>query len=99
MVAQLSEADVHAHCSGAAPAIDPRGGYVHSLANTSRLLAELVRDLDARTTLLLLSDHGAVDRGGSGGAEPLAVEVPLVAYRAGSGLGATRVGSRAPLRT
>ena len=100
MVAQLSEADVIAHCSGAAPRIDPSGGYVHALANTSGLLASLLSSLDSRTTLLILSDHGAVDHGGAGGAEPLAVDVPLVAYRAGSALGSRRPSSgRAPLRT
>ena len=57
LVAQLSEADVVAHCSGAAPRIDPSGGYVHALANTSDLLGDVLRDLDSRTTLLIVSDH------------------------------------------
>ena len=46
-----------------------------------------MRDLDATTTLLIASDHGTIDRGGSGGAEDLSVDIPLLAYRAGSQLG------------
>lgn len=87
LTAQLSQADVQAHCSGAAPGLDPRGAYVHALEEAAKHIGSLIRELDATTTLLIVSDHGSVDAGGSGGAEPLATQVPLVAYRPGSRLG------------
>lgn len=87
LVGQLSEADVQSHCSGASPSIDRRGAYVESLSQAAARIEELVRELDATTTLLIASDHGTVDAGGSGGSEPTSVDVPLIAYRAGSQLG------------
>ena len=93
LVGQLSEADVQSHCSGASPSADPRGAYVEALGKAARRIEALVRDLDAATTLLIASDHGTVDAGGSGGSEPTSVDVPLIAYRAGSqlGLGAANI--------
>ena len=86
LACQLSEADVQSHCSGAAPVVDPRATYVASLSTAADRISELVGELDATTTLLIVSDHGSVDSGGSGGSEPLSVDVPLIAYRAGSQL-------------
>ena len=88
LVAQLSEADVQSHCSGSSPTVDPRASYIGALSTAAERIEELVRDLDATTTLLIASDHGTVDGGGSGGSEPLSVDVPLIAYRAGSQIGA-----------
>ena len=87
MVAQLSEADVQSSCGGATAAFNAKGSYASAIANTTAALTELVAELDSTTTLLITSDHGAVDRGGSGGAEPNSVSIPLIAYRAGSNLG------------
>ena len=86
LVGQLSEADVQSHCSGASPSIDRRGAYVESLSQAAARIEELVRELDATTTLLIASDHGRwmpVARG----SEPTSVDVPLIAYRAGRSWG------------
>ncbi len=96
MVAQLSEADVQGHCAGATAAYNAWGSYGAALGEAGVGLAQLAREMDARTTLLLLADHGSVDRGGSGGAEPQATHVPLVAYRPGSNLGGDARFSSAP---
>ena len=76
---------------GGAGLVAPCQHQVHSC-----LSAQLAREMDARTTLLVLADHGSVDRGGSGGAEPQATHVPLVAYRPGSNLGSDARFSAAP---
>ena len=100
LVAQLSEADVQGHCAGASAEAGARGGssygYHYALGEAGAGLAALVREMDSRTTLLVLADHGSVDRGGSGGAEPHATHVPLLAYRPGSNLGGARRFSAAP---
>ena len=77
-------------CQGA------RGSYGYALGEAGAGLAELVREMDSRTTLLVLADHGSVDRGGSGGAEAHATHVPLLAYRPGSNLGGAQRFSSAP---
>ena len=78
---------MQASCGGATAAFNAKGSYASAIANTTAALTELVAELDSTTTLLITSDHGAVDRGGSGGAEPNSVSIPLIAYRAGSNLG------------
>ena len=42
---------------------------------------------DEQTTFLIVGDHGHVAPGGMGGASPEVRDVPLFAYRRGSGLG------------
>ena len=87
LVAHLSAADAQSHCLGVSPSFDPRGAYVTALGAAAEHIEDLVLELDASTTLLIASDHGHVDRGGSGGSEAHSVDVPLIAYRAGSMLG------------
>ena len=87
LVAQLSEAETQAQCAGATAAFNARGSYAAAIANVSASVEQLIREMDARTTLIITSDHGHIDRGGAGGAEAHATTVPLIAYAPGSNLG------------
>ena len=86
-MAQLSEADVQGHCAGGtSPAAHTGGGgggggygsgYSAALGEAASGLAQLAREMDSRTTLLILADHGSADHGGSGGTEPQATHEEL----------------------
>lgn len=59
--------------------------YLMAAAEADARLAQLLAGVDlTRTTVIVTSDHGVTDWGGSGGGEPAAVRVPLVA--AGPGI-------------
>lgn len=94
LVAQLSDTQAQARCAGAAATWNAHASYAGALSNVSAAVRTLVAELDARTTLLVVADHGTVDRGGSGGAEPQATTVPLLVYRPGSNLGVQWGGER-----
>lgn len=49
-------------------------------------LQRLVSDLPPNTTFLITADHGHLDRGGHGGWEPVAVQVPMVLIGTGASL-------------
>jgi hypothetical protein len=53
--------------------------YRRALFTVDRLLARIVAEIDlAEATLVVTADHGHVDEGGHGGAEPEVLSVPLV---------------------
>jgi hypothetical protein len=65
--------------------------YRRALSTVDRLLAGIVAETDlAESTLVVTADHGHVDEGGHGGAEPEVLDVPLVL--AGRGIRAGAIG-------
>lgn len=69
--------------------------YDQGTANVDALLKEVTGALDlSRQTLVVTGDHGQLDRGGHGGAEPEVVRTPLVLV--GKGIARPRTTGRAP---
>jgi hypothetical protein len=67
--------------------------YRQAVAHADAVLAKIVAKLDpAHDTLVVTADHGHVDRGGHGGAEPEVVAIPIVLWGAGIAHGVHRSG-------
>jgi hypothetical protein len=76
----LDQVDYAGHYEGGPR--DPR--WVQAASRVDTLLAEIVARLDLnRDTLLVVSDHGQIDRGGHGGHEPIVLMEPFVLVGAG----------------
>jgi hypothetical protein len=61
--------------------------YAEAVRNKTKILRRLFAAAPNGTTLVIVSDHGHVDRGGHGGIDNVLREVPLIIYHKGSGLG------------
>ena len=82
----LEDVDAAGHRYGAASA-----EYAAAVDRAEAVVAGVVRQLDfGRDTLVVLSDHGHLDRGGHGGMEPEVVRAAFLAVgpRASAGVGA-----------
>lgn len=76
----LDQVDYAGHHEGGPR--DPR--WEAAAARVDALLEEIVSRLDlARDTVIVLSDHGQIDKGGHGGSEPITMIEPFVAAGAG----------------
>ncbi|HJZ88824.1 MAG TPA: alkaline phosphatase [Polyangia bacterium] len=75
----LDYPDHEAHQHGAASA-----EYRAAVAHSDQVLARIAEQLDpTRDALIVTADHGHIDRGGHGGAEPVSLEIPIVLWGAG----------------
>ncbi len=89
VIAQFSQIDTAGHAHGASYA--PDAAYASAIRDKVSLLRQVIeRHVAERpdTTLVLLSDHGQLSRGGAGGSSDEERDVPFLVYRPGSGLGA-----------
>jgi len=89
--AQLSQINTAGYLRGASYA--DGSAYAAAIAAKAALLERIVHILDTPgappTTLIVLSDHGHLPRGGAGGGSAEERAVPLLTYRLGSRLGET----------
>ena len=87
--AQFSEVNTAGHLHGASYA--DGSAYTAAVASKAALLRRVKAAIDAPgappTTLLVLSDHGHLQRGGTGGGTADERDAPLLAYRPKSALG------------
>jgi hypothetical protein len=60
--------------------------YVEAVRNKTKILRKLFAAAPDRTVLIIVSDHGHVDRGGHGGTDQVLRDVPLIIYSKGSKL-------------
>lgn len=87
----LVDVDAAGHRYGAA---SPE--YAAAVDTAQALALRLLGQLDlARDTLVIVSDHGHLDRGGHGGAEPEVVEATWIAV--GAGVGSVGIGPAQPM--
>ena len=91
VLAQFSEINTAGHLDGvqfSGDSYDETKPYSLAIDSKVALLQRAVDKIDARsdvpTTLLVLSDHGHLDRGGAGGTSAAERDVPFLARRAGS---------------
>lgn len=76
----LDQVDYAGHHEGGGDS----AGWDAAASRTDALLGEIAARLDpAQDTLLVLSDHGHVDRGGHGGGEMVVLTEPLILHGAG----------------
>ena len=61
--------------------------YNSAIADKMRLLRRIMEVVDEDTIVAVTADHGHVDAGGHGGVANEVLEVPLMLYRRGSGVG------------
>jgi hypothetical protein len=87
-VAHFSDIDMQGHGFGVQTKWNTENSYVEAVRNKTKILRKLFAAAPAGTTLVIVSDHGHVDRGGHGGADQVLRDVPLIIYQKGSGLGA-----------
>ena len=95
VMAQLSEINHAGHRHG----VEYGAGehYANAIANKVRLLERVVSYVRASatpTTLLVVSDHGHIAPGGSGGSSPEERDAPLLVFRSGSTLGSRALSTR-----
>src|SRR5207245_10149323 len=58
--------------------------YQDAVRHSDAVLANIFARLDPdRDALVVTADHGHIDRGGHGGAEPSVVQIPIVLWGAG----------------
>ncbi len=80
MLIHLDQVDYAGHHEGGPR--DPR--WDAAARRADELLREIVSSLDlARDTVIVISDHGQIDRGGHGGEEPIVLIEPFVMAGAG----------------
>ena len=91
VLAQFSEINTAGHLDGvqfSGDSYDETKPYSLAIDSKVALLQRAVDKIDDRsdvpTTLLVLSDHGHLDRGGAGGTSAAERDVPFLARRAGS---------------
>ena len=91
VLAQFSEINTAGHLDGvqfSGDSYDETKPYSLAIDSKVALLQKAVDKIDDRsdvpTTLLVLSDHGHLDRGGAGGTSAAERDVPFLARRAGS---------------
>jgi hypothetical protein len=78
-IVHLDYPDASAHARGSRSA-----DYAAAVTHADRVIAALVRDLDLRRdAVVVTADHGHIDRGGHGGNEPEALQIPIVLVGAG----------------
>jgi hypothetical protein len=86
-VAHFSDIDMQGHYSGVDVKWNPTNSYVEAVRNKTKILRKLFAAAPPGTTLVIVSDHGHVDRGGHGGIDAVLRDAPLIIYHKGSGLG------------
>lgn len=86
-VAHFSDIDMQGHGFGVDVKWNTQNSYTEAVRNKTSILRRLFTAAPAGTTLVIVSDHGHVDRGGHGGIDQVLRDVPLVIYHKGSGLG------------
>ena len=92
VVAQLSAVNSAGHRHGVS--LEESSPYGGAVAAKAAFLGEMLAAVAAsgmRTTTVLLSDHGHLERGGSGGASSAERDVPFLVHRHGSQLGSMGV--------
>tara|TARA_B110001452_G_scaffold211551_1_gene182039 strand:- start:2590 stop:3729 length:1140 start_codon:yes stop_codon:yes gene_type:complete len=88
VVAQLSAINSAGHLHGVSYSESaPYGRAVVNKVGVLREVMALIDRQDANITTVILSDHGHLGRGGTGGASGEERDVPLLVHRRGSGLG------------
>lgn len=85
IVGYLANVDAQGHRHGAA---SPE--YAAAMNFSASVLRGVLDRLDANTTLFVVADHGHSTVGGHGGQADSVWHVPLLVYRRGSGLAASR---------
>jgi len=89
VMAQLSQINTAGHLNGVSYVSG--APYAIAIRQKARLLDRVLAAIDQPgappTTLVVVSDHGHLDRGGCGGGTPVERQVPLLIYRKGSALG------------
>lgn len=90
----FSDVDIQGHTYGVSTEFNTDDTYQSALANKTALLWNIVKAMNAtaastgrRFTLVITADHGHVDRGGHGSVGANLINVPLIVWSPGSGLG------------
>lgn len=86
MLVHFSDIDSQGHAEGVTTEFNEDDTYVTSVNEKTEFLQELMHAVDDDTVVVMVSDHGHIDRGGHGGIAEVLLDVPAVFYRSGSGL-------------
>jgi hypothetical protein len=86
-VAHFSDIDMQGHGFGVDVKWNTANSYTQAVRNKTNILRRLFSAAPNGTTLVIVSDHGHVNKGGHGGVHQVLRDVPLIIYNKGSRLG------------
>ena len=95
-LAHFSDIDEQGHLSGVSQKYNLKNTYQKAVSSKVSVLKELYITLDSSTVLLIVSDHGQVDRGGHGGTAAELLKTPLIVYKKDSNLNVNQNETRKP---
>ena len=86
-LAHFFDIDMQGHSFGVKPEFNKDDTYNSAIANQTGLVRAILNAADSDTVVLITADHTHVEPGGHGGTDAAILQVPLVMYRKGSGIG------------
>lgn len=88
MLCHFSDVDKQGHSFGVDTEWNTDDTYQNAVTTKVDLTRQLMNAVDNDTTVVIVADHGHVERGGHGGPDPGLLAVPVMFYKRNSNIGA-----------
>eukprot|EP01112_Ceratiomyxa_fruticulosa_P008570 TRINITY_DN221_c0_g1_i3.p1 TRINITY_DN221_c0_g1~~TRINITY_DN221_c0_g1_i3.p1 ORF type:complete len:970 (-),score=127.20 TRINITY_DN221_c0_g1_i3:171-3080(-) len=85
-LAHFSDVDIQGHCCGVDTKWNKKDTYSGAVYNKTLILEKIMSTVDSETVVVIVSDHGHVNRGGHGGVDDILRSVPVIFYKKDSNL-------------